>query len=118
MTVVNPREIARCKLGEKASGPLGGRPDVSTGAGQLPFRKAYGQGGLIRPKPQNITEPLRGLCAVSPSGLGLGFELLANVSEPAPLSLDGIVLIFGVRDHDFHGLRRPWVLGQLFQGLL
>jgi hypothetical protein len=35
-----------------------------------------------------------------------------------PLSLDGIVLIFGAPDHDFHGLRRPLVMGQLSKGLL
>ena len=67
---------------------------------------------------QNVPEPPRGLFGDPPFGLGLGFELLANVSEPMPLSLDGIVLIFGAPDHDFHGLRRPRVMGQLSQGLL
>jgi hypothetical protein len=42
MTIINPREIARSKLGEKTGVPLGFLSDISTGTGQLPFRKAYG----------------------------------------------------------------------------
>ena len=42
MTIINPREIARSKLGEKTGAPLGFLSDISTGTGQLPFRKGYG----------------------------------------------------------------------------